>query len=224
MPHDGPRTGPTVGRDASTKPKEGNAMRSIPSGCSRRHSRSWPTWRCSPRSAVAPRGGRGQGRHRATGRSPAATSRTARSTRGADLERRQPLTGQRGPAGPAGSRANVAPSIARALSASRPGRPEGRDRLRRARRSGRDPGPERDQRLGVAVFARESIPGDRRHAWSTAPPANRRSAGAGAPRRIACTLVSSAPTDTGNGWVVRYQNGYSSARTVYAWVICAQVG
>ena len=37
-------------------------------------------------------------------------------------------------------------------------------------------------------------------------------------------LVTSAPTDSGNGWVVMYQNGYTSARDVYAWVICAQVG
>ena len=37
-------------------------------------------------------------------------------------------------------------------------------------------------------------------------------------------LVTSAPTDAGDGWDVMYQNGYTSARDVFAWVICANVG
>jgi hypothetical protein len=48
--------------------------------------------------------------------------------------------------------------------------------------------------------------------------------GGGSATSYGMQLVTSAPTDSANsGWVVMYQNGYSTPRTVYAWVICANV-
>ena len=48
--------------------------------------------------------------------------------------------------------------------------------------------------------------------------------GGGSTMSLGMQLVTSAPTDAGDGWVVMYQNGYTSARDVFAWVICANVG
>jgi len=47
--------------------------------------------------------------------------------------------------------------------------------------------------------------------------------GGGSTESAGVYVFASAPTDPGTGWVVGYNNTYSTPRTVYAWVICAYV-
>jgi hypothetical protein len=58
---------------------------------------------------------------------------------------------------------------------------------------------------------------------STAPAARGALGGGGGSNSYGVYLATSAPLDGGTGWVVLFQNTYPTARTVYAWVICAYV-
>jgi hypothetical protein len=69
-----------------------------------------------------------------------------------------------------------------------------------------------------------SIPGNGGgHAQVDCPNGKKALGGGGGTASYDVHLVSSTPTDPGTGWVVSYANGYPTPRTVYAWVICANV-
>ena len=136
------------------------------------------------------------------------------------------MTGQRGPAGPAGDRGERGP-VGRqgAVGQIGPAGPKGDTGSAGPQGPAGAPGPSGISGWEYQVSAGQSIPGDEGGiAQVDCPTGKQALGGGGSATSFGMQLVSSAPTDTGNGWVVLYQNGYPSARTVFAWVICAQVG
>jgi hypothetical protein len=118
------------------------------------------------------------------------------------------LTGQRGPQGE--------PGAAGPRGATGPAGPQG---------PAGPAGPNGITGWELRISPPLSIPSNTGDATHVDCPAGKRALGGGASTATYnMKLVNSAPTDAGNGWVIAYQNEAQSARTGYAWVICAQVG
>jgi len=123
------------------------------------------------------------------------------------------LTGQRGPAGPQGPQGEKGDK-----GEQGPAGPQG------PQGAAGQPGPSGVSGWEVRTSPGTSIPGNQGGVAPVDCPAGKKAlGGGGSSNSYGVTLVTSAPSDPGTGWIAAFQNGYSTARTVYAWVICANV-
>jgi hypothetical protein len=114
------------------------------------------------------------------------------------------LTGQRGPVGPPGPRGPAAG--AGVAGPAGPAGPSGISGL--------------ESRIKTLPVDGEA--GNKDSVFC--PPGKRAISGGGSSTTYNLVLTQSAPTDSGTGWSVGFQNNANALRNGYAWVVCAQVG
>jgi hypothetical protein len=130
------------------------------------------------------------------------------------------LAGRVGPAGPRGERGEQGP-----VGPTGPAGQKGEAGLAGAQGPPGPPGSSGISGWEYRVSPPLSVSGNGLAASTQVDcPAGKKALGGGGGSMSAYTkLVTSAPSDAGTGWVVTYGNDGPSERTVYAWVICANV-
>jgi hypothetical protein len=135
------------------------------------------------------------------------------------------LMGQRGPEGPAGETGERGPiGPAGPVGPAGPAGPKGATGQAGPQGPSGVPGSSGVSGWAMRTSQGVSFPADDVKSIQVDCPVGTKALGGGGSGYLGMTLVQSAPTDPGTGWIATYRNGGVPDRVAYAWVICAQVG